>query len=376
MPTLRLYLLLFAVQLFCLSGGVFPAPAAAEPLGLAYAEGGTHPDYTSTLLSLARGLEAHGLIASGKVPVHLRDNAKAIWGWLAEHAGGARIRFMPDAFYSAEWSPEKRIENKQNLLARIHQRKDIGLILALGTPAAQDFATDEHQIPTFCLSVTDPVQSGVSVSPEDSGRTHVYAQSEPDHERRQLTLFHNSFGFKKMGIAYVDTPEGRAFSGLNRIEEAAKQLGIELVRCPMPPHVSPKADFDQLALCMRTLSQSADAVYLTYNTVNQNKLMHQLLQPLIAKQIPSFSQQGQEEVRLGVLMSLSQRSHDYAGRAAARAIEQTLNGVSPQEIPQVLHPPLGLAVNIRMAMLVGWEPSLEALAAVDEIFESIGDTVE
>lgn len=384
MSIFRACLILFTVQLCGISGWMFPVcaetpqavTAHTEPLNLAYVEGGAFSLYTSTLLSLAQGLEARGLISNGKVPAHLHDSAKDIWDWLAEHAGGDQVRFLPDAFYSAAWSPEKRLTNKKSLFTRIRERKDIGLILAFGTPAAQDSVTDEHQVPTFCLSVTDPVQSGVAVSAEDSGRDHVYAQSEPDRERRQLTLFHNAFGFKKLGIAYVDTPEGRAFAGMDLIEKAAGQLGFALERCPMPPRVSPKADFEQLALCMRKLSQSADAVYLTYSTASQSRLIHQLLQPLITKQIPSFSQQGQEEVRLGALMSLSQRSNDYAGRAAAKAIEQVLNGVAPRDIPQLLHPPLGLAINIRMAMLIGWEPSLEALAAVDEFYESIGDTYE
>lgn len=376
MPTFRVCLLFVVIQVFCLSAGGVGANASAEPLGIAYVEGGTYSLYTPLLLSLARGLEARGLIANGKVPEQLQDNTKAVWDWLAKHAGGTRIRFIPDAFYSGDWSPENRAANKKSLLARIGQRKDIGLILAFGTSAAQDMATDEHQIPTFCLSVTDPVQSGVSVSPEDSGKNHVYAQCEPDRENRQLTLFHSAFKFNKMGIAYVDTPEGRAFVGMNRIEEAAAELGFELVHCPMPPRVSPKADFEQLALCMKKLSESADAIYITYNTASNSKLMHLLLQPLIAKQLPSFSQAGQEEVTLGALMSLSQRSHNYAGKAAAHAIEQTLNGVLPRDIPQVLHPPLGLAINIRMAMLVGWEPSLEVLAAVDEIFDTIGDIKE
>lgn len=396
MPTLRVCLLFVVVQVFCLAAGPVLARVVAEPpgvgavqsdplgraagkgepLGIAYVEGGAYPLYTSPLLSLARGLEARGLIADGKVPAQLHDNARAIWDWLAKHAGGTRIRFMPDAFYSGEWSPEKRAANKDSLLNRVRQRKDIGLILAFGTAAAQDMATNEHQVPTFCLSVTDPVQSGVSASPEDSGKNHVYAQIEPDREYRQLALFHSAFKFSKLGIAYVDTPEGRAFAGLNRIEDAATQLDFELEHCPMPPRASPKADFEQLALCMKKLSESADAVYMTYNTASRSKQMHQLLQPLIAKQVPSFSQVGQEEVALGALMSLSQRSHDYAGQAAARGIEQTLDGVLPRDIPQVLHPSLGLAINIRMAMLVGWEPNLETLAAVDQVFETIGDMNE
>ena len=372
----KFWLCLLLVLIQAGGTGVREAGAASEPLRLAYVEGGPYLFYTPPLLSLARGLKARGLIVNAEVPETLHDNAQAIWDWLARNAGGTRIRFVPDAFYSGDWSAEKRAVNKAALLDRLRQRKDIGLILAFGTPAAQDFATDEHQVPTFCLSVTDPVQSGVAKSVEDSGRDHVYAQCEPDRERRQITLFHKAFHFDKMGIAYVDNPEGRAFVGLNRIEDAAEQLGFELVHCPLPPRVSPRADFEQLARCMNTLSESVDAIYMTYNTASHSKRMHQLLQPLIARQIPSFSQPGQEDVALGVLMSLSQRSHDYAGLAAARGIEQVLGGVLPRALPQRLHPPLGLAINIRMAMLIGWDPDLDVLAAVDQTFETIGDMNE
>ena len=55
----------------------------------------------------------------------------------------------------------------------------------------------------------------------------------------------------------------------------------------------------------------------------------------------------------------------------AEAVSRVLSGAKPREVSQVFEGPLGLAINLRMAMLIGWNPPFEILAAVDEIHQQI-----
>jgi len=59
------------------------------------------------------------------------------------------------------------------------------------------------------MSVTDAVNSGIVLSAEDSGKDNVHAQLEPGRFHRQISMFHEIFRFKKLGVPFEDTPEGR-----------------------------------------------------------------------------------------------------------------------------------------------------------------------
>ena len=50
---------------------------------------------------------------------------------------------------------------------------------------------------------------------------------------------------------------------------------------------------------------------------------------------------------------------------------KVINGEKPRNVNQIFEPALGLAINLKMAMLIGWNPPLEILAAVDEIYQQI-----
>lgn len=57
------------------------------------------------------------------------------------------------------------------------------------------------------------------------------------------------------------------------------------------------------------------------------------------------------------------------GMFAAKALAGIFKGESPRSRKQEYEEPLSLALNLRTAMHVGWNPSLAVLSAVDEIFQ-------
>lgn len=342
-----------------------------------YVEGGGYTDYQQILAATAQGLAKLGLIKHGDVPIPLgTDDTRPMWDWLAENAGGERIEFLKDGYYSAGWDEKRRDANKKALLRRIRERGDVDMIFAYGTWAGLDMATDEHSVPVFSMSVTDAVQAGIVDSVTDSGLDHVHAQLEPDRYKRQITVFHDIFKFKKLGIPYEDTPEGRSDVALASIEEAAQELGIELVRCTTALNVQADQSFANLRRCVADLSRTSDAVYITTNSGVQWNRMKELLQPIIEAGVPSFSQSGIEETKLGVLMSLAQSSFASEGSFGAESVSKVMAGARPRDVGQVFESPLGLAINLKMAMLIGWNPPFEILAAVDAIYQDLKNAGE
>ena len=305
--------------------------AAPKKWRIIYVEGGPYTNYQQLLAGTARGLARLGLIDNGNVSVPSgTESSREMWEWLSRNAGGSRIEFVRDGYYSSNWDAVERERVREAITNRIRDRKDVDMIFAFGTWSGLDMARNVKDIPVFSMSVSDAVGAGIAMSPEDSGQD------------------------------------------MDEIEAAAEELGIELVRCTTPLDLpDPDESFRNLKQCVTTLSTSSDAVYLTLSAGIQGNRMVELLQPIVDAGIPSFSQGGPNEVRLGVLMSLAQASFLDWGQFEADCIARVINGEKPRMVTQIFEPALGLAINLKMAMLIGWNPPLEILAAVDEIYQQI-----
>ena len=105
----------------------FAAPAQADPDGekvwrVIYVEGGPFSDYQRIFQGLALGLEERGLIENGHVPLPKdSEEARGMWEWLHQHAGGKRLVFPADGFYSADWDGQQREKVRQEVLRRIRE---------------------------------------------------------------------------------------------------------------------------------------------------------------------------------------------------------------------------------------------------------------
>jgi ABC-type uncharacterized transport system substrate-binding protein len=346
-------------------------PAADKVWRVIYVEGGPFSNYQQTLAHTARGLQKLGLISNGQVKIPKNsESASDMWLWLADNAKG-RIRFMRDGFYSAEWDGTARQALKEAIIERIRNRKDVDMVICMGTWAGLDMASEDLGIPVFSMSVTDAVAAGIVLSAEDSGKDNVHAQLEPGRFRRQLSMFHEIFKFKKLGVPFEDTPDGRNTAAMDEIETSAKELGIELVTATAPLDV-PNAEeaFLNLKSCVDRLTPKVDALYLTYASTPMDRIPA-LMAPVLAAGLPSFAQAGPQLVEYGVLMSLAQASFDDIGLFEANAIAEVIAGKKPRDVNQIFEPELGLAINLNAAMQIGWNPPLEILAAVDELYQQI-----
>jgi ABC-type uncharacterized transport system substrate-binding protein len=354
------------------------ALALADPPGapvmrwrVAYVEAGPYYDYRMNLIGLAQGLEELGLIEDGQPPDEFLESSESVWRWLSESAGGARLSFGPDDFYSANWDYGKLLEAKNRVLAKA-KAGEIDLILAFGTAASQSLATDEHQTPTLSITATDPVGAGISQTAFKSGLPHVHVQVQPGQLERQLSMFHNVFGFKTLGVPYDPAADGGSTMGLPTIERMAERLGFKMVSCPAELEISDRdAAFENLMVCLRRLSLESEAVYLTVSNGMVESRLGEILAPMIDKRLPTFSQRGPAEARQGVLMSLAEEDFRSSGRFEAEVVKEVLSGRQPEAIGQIFTAPLTMALNIKMAMAIGWDPPLKVLAAVNELYTTM-----
>lgn len=349
-----------------------PALNEGKKWRVGYLEGGPFRNYPMVLKSTLIGLMDLGWMEPTELPSDPDpEDASRLWAWLVKHAESKYIEFVPDAFWSCEWTPDKYKSVGDKAVERL-AKGDLDMVIAMGTKAGQLLANDRHSVPTIVLSSTDPLGAGIVKSVKDSGFDHLHARMDPGRHKRQIRLFHDMFGFERLGTSFENTTEGRSYAAVDDVYEVAQERGFEVVPCYSPNDVQDnQIAYDALARCMEALSVSVDAVYLTIHTGMALENLPRVMAPLNARKIPTFSQGSSEEVAHGVLLSISQAGFKHVGRFHAMTMTKIFNGASPRDLEQVFEDPMRIAINLAEAQVIGYDPPIDILTAADVIFQDI-----
>jgi ABC-type uncharacterized transport system substrate-binding protein len=340
---------------------------------IGYYEGGAYYDYKGVLVSTINGLMDIGWIEKATIPVDKGEEITGVWTWLSTQMKSDYLEFVKDAHYNAKWDDTLRPKTVETILDRLNNKKDIDMMLAVGTWAGKDLANDRHSTPTLIMTASDAVGAGMIKSNEDSGFDHIQAHVDPSRYERQLLIFQDITNFKKLGIAYEDTVDGRSYTSLDVVNKVAKKKGFEVVSCftqsdivdQDAPGKSVIACFDKLA------ATKVDAIYVTQQGGVNSKTISTLVKIANDHKIPTFSQSGSQEVKCGLLMSISHSDFQYVGQYHAKLIAKVFNGAKPRQLDQVFEGPPKVAINLKTAQLIGFDPPMVLLSAADEIYSEI-----
>jgi len=137
------------------------------------------------------------------------------------------LSITPDNFYDFDWDDTKESSAEyQNFISNL----DVDLIISLGTMASQILSKpDNFHIPVLVESVSEPIESGILLSKEDSGRDYLTGSIDPDQNLRQIRLFHDVVKFNKLGIIYTDTDVGKSYAGYKDILSVSKEKDFEVI---------------------------------------------------------------------------------------------------------------------------------------------------
>ena len=362
-----------AVAVEAASFSLEPTTNNGKKWRIAYYEGGPYIDYQLFFTATIKGLMQLGWIETADLPEQKGEQTKTLWQWLSTQAQSDYLEFPEDAYYSADWVSQVRTETVGRLMKRLTATKDIDLLIAMGTMAGQDFANNQHEMPTMVISSSDPIASGIIKSVEDSGFAHVHTAVDPNRFERQVRIFHEIIGFQRLGIAYEDSINGRSFAGIELVEKVAQERGFEIVRCfTLDESIDAAAQRDVSVInCFNELVKKSDAIYVTQQGgINKNSIP-ELVGICNEHHIPTFSQAGSSEVKYGFLLSLSQAGFKYIGEFHAQAIAKVLNGAKPGQLEQLFEDPPKIAINLKTAEIIGFDPPMVLLGAADEIFYDI-----
>lgn len=342
---------------------------------IGYCESEPYSNFAGTLYGVLQGLEELGWIENLEgIPYEAgQEDSRVMWKWLASHYMGRYIQFVDDAYYCLA-SSEK--DTDKTIIRRLKEQKDIDLMLAMGTYAGKALAIDQHKVPVMVLSTSNAVQSGIIKSEKDSGLDHVWAHVDPDRYIRQLQVFHDMFNFKKLGVVYENSPEGRTFAAISDVEKLAGERGFEVIAYPVKESISEEDRtryYSEAYNAYLNLSEQIDAMYITAAAFREQDKLRSLLKPFYDKKIPVFSQQGDQEVRNGALFSLYRASFKGIGQFTASNIAKILNGIPPRELPQVFGETPSIALNMKVAEIIDYKVPFDILLIADKLYFDIGE---
>lgn len=350
-----------------------PKTNGGKPWRIGYMEGGPYHEYQAILKAFAANLAEAGWIEKHKSPSTSDDKETlAIWSWLASDVRSEYLEFAEDAYWSSEWDSEIHKKNTATAIARFNTKNDIDLMLAFGTWTGSGLANNLHSVPTMIFASSDPVRSEIVTSVEDSGFDHIHARLDPTKYERQIKLFHGIIGFKKLGIAYLDTDDGEAYAGISDIKRVARKIGFETVECVCQREKAySTAEKQRLVNCHWDIAPRIDAFYLTMQTGVNLKNLPALLEPFFKHQVPTFAQGRTFEVKHGVLMSLAQSDFMSIGKFHADIFSRILNGSKPRDLPQRHEDNQEIALNLETARRIGFHFPIEIVAGASKVYRRI-----
>jgi ABC-type uncharacterized transport system substrate-binding protein len=123
--------------------------------------------------------------------------------------------------------------------------------------------------------------------------------------------------------------------------------------------------------CFEKLATQVDAIYVTLQGGVNSKTLPTLVNIANTHRIPTFSQSGSQEVQYGLFISISHADFKYVGQYHAKLMAKVFNGAKPRQLNQIFEGPPKVAINLKTAQLIGFDPPMVLLGAADEIYTEI-----
>lgn len=342
---------------------------------IGYCESTRFVNYAEHLYALVKGLTALGwLHGTDRIPYQPgQEDTRAMWDWLATHDLGPHLTFAADAYYSYDGTNQTSQKRKTDeIIRRLNQKKDIDLMIVMGTVAGKLVANDRHRVPVMVFSTSNAVAAGIVESVEKSGRNHVWAHMYPNRFKRQLEVFHDTFAFKRLGMVYEDSPAGRALAALSDAEALARERNFSISRSHVNDNQKDRDRFfSEMLAAHRKLAGEVDAVYMTiYPGSRKFEMLPALMEPFYEKKIPVFTQL-KGEVQYGALMSVADADFMGIGLFGAEAITSALKGGALHTLPQRYESTPYIVLNLEVAQKIGYRPPFDILLVADRIYRKI-----
>lgn len=330
-----------------------------------------YPEYDGVFQSIFDGLITLGWIKENdKIQKNKNKINRDFIRLLEKTDYSDYIEFSYDNFFSFMADSENRTQNEFKNIMKKAENKEIDLVILLGTLASKEvLKSEKYQVNTVMDAVSDPIGSGLVISIENSGKEYLTGRIDEEQYNRQIRLFHDVIGFKKLGVIYEDTEDGRLYAGISYVENIARERGFEIIKshkAMAEPTLEeyPKA-FKMYLESLDDICPKVDAVFLGISGGLESGNIQNVIDKLIQYKLPFFTPEGSDNVRKGVMLGVSGKE---VGLYNAQKIVKILKGEKPNSLNQKYEKMPSISININTANLIGVDLPVEVIRNADEIF--------
>lgn len=281
------------------------------------------------------------------------------------------IEFSLDNYFDFDWDKAKAFNPKFKRI--IDNKGAIDVIISFGTASSTVISSlDNLSTPVYVTAVSDPVASGIIDNVNDSGNDYLTAFTDPGRFERQVRLFHNVVKFKKLGVLYTNTEDGRTYAALTDIQKVAGDLGFEVVGETdlIEADSDPRAPAKYLE-ALKKLAPRVDAVYLTIQAGLTDESITDIMKIINEHKLPTFSMEQRNYVQRGVLMSISAYEDKSVGKFSTDIVIRLLKGEKAREQNMIFNITPSIAVNLKEAERIGFDIPVDILGSADEVYNDI-----
>lgn len=292
---------------------------------------------------------------------------------LAEMGWKDKIEFPQNAHFSPGWDEmmnAERLKKAHELMAR----KDLSMIVAMGTAATQSLLeANNGKTPILAMCVSDPVKSKFVVSLKDSGIDNFTVRIVPNRYKMMFEIFHDVINFKKLGLLYPNTENGRKYANVADAKQVGSERNFEVIEYNK---ISTAETMDECAKGLQWLiDQNIDAFFIpSINCFDWTKCdVKKLFDMLMQNKIPTFARNGSRDVKAGALMGFSTIDFSQRGSFLADKVVKILQGKSPRSLNMIYNATPKISFNTYVVKNIDITPFFDSdiLAIADEIFEEI-----
>jgi ABC-type uncharacterized transport system substrate-binding protein len=328
---------------------------------------GEYWEFFDNLKGLIEGFANIGWARHVAVPASLSTSRQLIQ-WLSAQDYSDYVEFEPSLFYDLGWG-----DNMAELERAFDASKpEADLVMAYGGMAGKFFYKNkDYPLPVIADAITDPIAAGVALGPDDSGKDFFSCKMDTEQFLRQIRIFHDITGFKRLGIVYGDDEYGTIYGAVRDVETAAKELGFEIVRNTKVKEEMAPDTVDLYLAALKDVASRSDAVYIGASTaVTEYDSLGRITEILDAAKVPSFALEGSIRVKGGILLSLSSSGTIRSGIYTATKIAKVFGGLKPRALPQRFESITSLAVNLATAEKIGFRVPVDVIINSDEVYSS------
>lgn len=245
--------------------------------------------------------------------------------------------------------------------AKLFERENVNLILALTTPVITNAKAATTRVPiVFCIG-SDPVTGGLVDSfAKPGGRLTGVHYLVRDLTAKRLEILKEILPRISRVLTLYDPTNRVASEGANMAQNEAKRLGIKLIE----RHVR---SIDELEKQLEALKAGeADAFFFTPDPMvgSQSRLV---IEKTKAKKLPAMFQE-HTLVTAGALASYGQNYREI-GRLAAKYVQKILAGAKPTDLRIETVDNVELAINLRTAKELGLSIPAAMLARAGKVIK-------